>query len=190
MQSDKLYMNVYLNELGEPVGGEEWEAEVESKLQKIKKDLERELDFDVEVSSINLGAAADWLVVAITIASTGFFLIPATHKRLRETIEEWGRIFNHFKKLRQWLEKKYSVTMHSPGFSLIDAIDRLEIRGELDNAIFLDHSILPRRDYYPVINVSESADHMFVIGVTNGIRIYIYDNRGDLRSERIINFNS
>lgn len=180
-------MNVYLNELGEPIGGEEWEAEVEVKLREIKSELEKELGFEVEVSSENLGAGADWVVITITLVH-GFFIIPAAHKLIREAIEEWGRIFNHFRKLRNWLEKKYSVTMHSPGYSLIDAIERLEVRGELEDAVFLDHSMLPRRDYMPVLNTSESSDQIFVIRVTSGLRIFIYDHKGELMSERIIDF--
>lgn len=87
------------------------------------------------------------------------------------------------------MEGKYSVTMQSPCYSLIDVIDRLEARGELADAVFLDHSTLSRRDFMPVLNISESADQIFVIGIPYGLRIFIYDHEGNLRSERIIDFN-
>lgn len=53
-------------------------------------------------STRNIGKGADWIVVVISLGSL-FFVIPKAHKHLRESLEEWQRIYKEFKSLISWL---------------------------------------------------------------------------------------
>lgn len=49
------------------------------------------------ISPRNIGRGADWIVLVVSFGSAiagGFFAIPKAHKLVRESIEEWGRIFD------------------------------------------------------------------------------------------------
>jgi hypothetical protein len=48
---------------------------------------------DGSVMTRNIGKGADWSVVAIVVGGGLFFAIPEAHKKIRETLEEWRRIF-------------------------------------------------------------------------------------------------
>jgi hypothetical protein len=62
---------------------------------------------DGDVSIQNIGSGADWIVVAIRLtefAFMGFIAIPSAHKKVRESIEEWKRIFLELRNTFFWIK--------------------------------------------------------------------------------------
>ncbi|WP_417551522.1 hypothetical protein [Marinomonas fungiae] len=98
-------MEILINPFGEP--SDDWEEQQRNK-QSLLRRLEENPDGNIpaEVGVKNIGRGADWHVVSITILSTAtglFFAIPAAHKKVRESLEEWRRIYNEFSRLLSWL---------------------------------------------------------------------------------------
>ena len=54
------------------------------------------------VTTRNVGKGANWSVIVLILSGL-FFTIPEAHKRVRESLEEWRRIFKELKPLFSWL---------------------------------------------------------------------------------------
>jgi hypothetical protein len=107
------YFEIIIPEFGE-VLDENWEAEEERVRQHYLKRLSTypRGHIDAKVETRNIGRGADWIVVVISLASavaTGFVAIPKAHKLIRESVEEWQRIFNELKALFGWLAPRRAL---------------------------------------------------------------------------------
>ncbi|WP_196157177.1 hypothetical protein [Reinekea sp. G2M2-21] len=99
-------MEILINPFGEP--SNDWREEERKAKQSLLRRLEGNPDGNIpaEVAIKNIGRGADWHVLSLTILSTAtglFFVIPAAHKKVRESLEEWRRIYNEFSRLLSWL---------------------------------------------------------------------------------------
>jgi len=99
-------MEILINPFGEP--GDDWEEKERKEIRALLRKLEDNPGGYVpaEVGIKNIGRGADWHVLSLTILSTAtglFFAIPAVHKKVRESLEEWRRIYNEFSRLFNWL---------------------------------------------------------------------------------------
>lgn len=59
-----------------------------------------------DVSIRNMGRGADWIVVAVSITSavaSALVAIPKAHKFVRETVEEWKRIYRELRATYEWI---------------------------------------------------------------------------------------
>jgi hypothetical protein len=138
-------MEIIINPFGDPSQHkvEREKEEVESLLQKFESYPGGYVP--AEVGTKNIGKGADWLVVSVTILSgaTGlFFAIPAAHKKVRETLEEWDRILKEFKRLLEWLSIKKPVMLPDE-YLFLEALTRLDEDCEASELLFLGVNKIP-----------------------------------------------
>ncbi|MBE0508694.1 MAG: hypothetical protein IBX50_18580 [Marinospirillum sp.] len=138
-------MEIIINPFGDPSlhEVEREKAEVDSLHSKIESYPGG--DIPVEVTTKNIGKGADWLVVSVIILSSAtslFFAIPAAHKKVRETLEEWDRIFKEFKSLLDWLSIKKPVMMPDQYLFLV-ALSRLDEELDASELVYLGANIIP-----------------------------------------------
>ena len=97
------------------------------------------------VSTRNLGRGADWIVVAISIASTaatGFIAIPKAHKLIRESVEEWARILNELKALFSWVVGD-KPALYPDAHLFLLALFHLDQRNNASELMFQGYTRLP-----------------------------------------------
>lgn len=89
----------------------------------------------------NIGRGADWLVVVLILGGL-FFTIPETHKKIRESLEEWQHIFKEFKSLVSWLVGKKAVIYPDQYLFMVALFSVVELVN-LDTLVFLGFVRLP-----------------------------------------------
>jgi hypothetical protein len=97
------------------------------------------------VSLKNIGRGADWVVVAVTIASaagTAFFAIPKAHRAIRESISEWARILKELKSLYAWITGNRQ-TFYPDQYLFLLALEHLDKAGDVDALVYLGLKRLP-----------------------------------------------
>lgn len=80
------------------------------------------------VSTRNIGRGADWTVIAVSITSavaTAFFAIPKAHKLVRESIEEWRRIYRELRAIYEWVCAERSA-LYPDAYLFLLALTQLE----------------------------------------------------------------
>lgn len=86
------------------VPDDEWDARIAEAEESYRRRLNEYPGGPVQasISARNIGRGADWFVLVVSFSSAiagGFFAIPKAHKLVRESIEEWGRIFDELKNI-------------------------------------------------------------------------------------------
>jgi hypothetical protein len=138
-------MEILVNPFGEPK--DDLEKEEQTAVRAILDKLESYPDGHIpaEVRIKNIGRGADWSVVSISILSTAsvlFFAIPAAHKKVRESLEEWKRIYNEFSRLISWLA--FSSPIYYPDHYLfLVALLKLDEDAEASELTFLSSHAIP-----------------------------------------------
>ena len=100
-----------------------------------------------QLSEENIGSGADWPVIAINIAAiagTAFFAIPASHKKIRESLEEWKLIGKNFLKLFEYISGTERVITYPIQILFLDAIENLAKQKNSENAVFLSATTLEK----------------------------------------------
>ena len=141
-------MEILINPFGEP--GDDWEEkerkQVETLLSKLHDNPEGFIPAEVGIK--NIGRGADWHVVSLTILSTAtglFFAIPAAHKKVRESLEEWRRIYNEFSRLLNWLA--FSSPVYYPDHYLfLVALLKLDDDAEASELEYLGFHPIPENN--------------------------------------------
>lgn len=96
---------------------------------------------DGSVAIRNIGRGADWAVVVLVIGGL-FFTIPEAHKRVRESLEEWRRIFKELKSVSSWLfSSKHAL--YPDHYLFLVAVFFVAERAETDELTFLGFTQLP-----------------------------------------------
>lgn len=136
-------MEILFNHLGE-ANDEEFELKViENTVRKLKKYPGGYIPSNVKIKDI--GAGADWRVVSIEIVATAtglFFAIPALHKKIRESCEEWQRIYNGLNKVLAWLA--FSSPVYFPDeYLFLIALFELDSEDNANDFTFLGSHNLP-----------------------------------------------
>lgn len=103
------------------------------------------------VSVRNIGKGADWSVIVLTITGI-FFAIPETHKKVRESIEEWQLIFKELKSLYlKVIPKKFAL--YPDQYLFLIALNSVISKTNLEALVFVGFSTLPEEnpdlDIYP-----------------------------------------
>lgn len=89
------------------IADEDWQRVVRAAEHEFQ---ERAAAFDspaiseIEVSSRNIGRGADWTVLALSFAIAAW-TVPEVHRKIRENIEEWRRIYQELEKLFTWIAR-------------------------------------------------------------------------------------
>lgn len=141
-------MEIIINPFGDPSQHtvEREKDEVDSVLQKFES--YPGVYVPVEVGTKNIGKGADWLVVSVTILSSAtglFFAVPAAHKKVREILEEWNRIFKEFRKLLDWLSFKNHVMLPDE-YLFLEALSKLDEECEASELTFLGVNKIPKHN--------------------------------------------
>ena len=139
-------MEVLINSFGDP-GGHNYE---QKKLDDIKLIQDRFNEYSTQsitakIEVKDIGKGADWEVISIsipTIATALFFTIPAAHKKIRESIEEWHRISNEFKSFVKWMSFTSSV-YYSDHFLFLSSLASFDDKVDVANLIYLGCKKLP-----------------------------------------------
>lgn len=100
---------------------------------------------DGSVTIRNIGKGADWPVVVLIFGGL-FFIIPEAHKRVRESLEEWQRIFKEFKSISLWLASKKRA-LYPDQYLFLVAVSSAVKRVGPDTLIYLGSTRLP--EYNP-----------------------------------------
>lgn len=84
---------------------EAWEEEVALEEKRVRhriESYEADAPESVEVTAVNLGRGADWMVLAVSFGVAAI-VIPEAHKKIRENIEEWVRIYRELHAFFRWI---------------------------------------------------------------------------------------
>jgi hypothetical protein len=138
-------MEIIINPFGDPS-----QHKVEREKEEVDSLLEKFECYSggyvpVEVGTRDIGKGADWLVVSVTILSSAtslFFAIPAVHKKVRETLEEWNRIFKEFKRLLDWLSIEKPVMLPDE-YLFLEALSKLDEECEASELVYLGVNRIP-----------------------------------------------
>lgn len=116
---------------------DEWEEEVAAEEKRVRDRIASYgagAPEDVEVAAINLGRGADWMVLAVYFGVASIF-IPETHKKIRENIEEWVRIYRELHALFSWVVEGRK-TLYPDEYLFLKAIEVLSDRAIDDRLKF------------------------------------------------------
>jgi hypothetical protein len=138
-------MEILVNSFGELK--DDFEQEEKAAIRAVLDKLESYPDGHIpaEVGVKNIGRGADYYVVSISIlsaASVLFFAIPTAHKKVRESLEEWKRIYNEFSRLISWFA--FSSPIYYPEHYLfLVALLKLDEDTEASELTFLSCHAIP-----------------------------------------------
>jgi len=144
-REERVSMEIIINPFGDPSQHrvEREKEEIDNLLLKFERYPGSYIP--VKVGTRDIGKGAEWLIVSVTILSgaTGlFFAIPAAHKKIRETLEEWQRIFNEFRRLLDWLSIKEPIMLPDQYLFLV-ALSKLNEKCEASESVFLGINRIP-----------------------------------------------
>jgi len=78
---------------------------------------------NAEVAAINIGRGADWIVLAVSFGVAAI-AIPEAHKKVRENIEEWIRIYRELHSFYSWIVKGRK-SFYPDGYLFLKATETL-----------------------------------------------------------------
>ncbi len=124
-------LKLALNPFRDPAYGVDWDEQAVKAKAELSAALaayqETNLTFEIQEGDHGIGASDPRLILDILgLASLVFFGIPALHKKLRETIEEWKRIATELRKVVDWVAARLPITSHSMEFAFYETLLSLE----------------------------------------------------------------
>ncbi|MFA0242294.1 MULTISPECIES: hypothetical protein [Vibrio] len=138
-------MNIVLATYKDPAHGLDWHQQT-PKIEKNTRELlvNSELPLEFSIREGNIGRGADMPVTVVEILSVfGLvtFVIPETHKRIRESFEEWGRIRESILNCIFLLSRKNKLVSLPEEVLFAKSVEKLV--SELnDDAVFVKHEII------------------------------------------------
>jgi hypothetical protein len=136
----------------DPADGLDWPEQTPIIMEKLENTLgsyDEKVQFQFLEKDIGLGAS--WPVIAIeisVIAGTAFFAIPAAHKKIRESLQEWKLIGNKFLKLIDFISGSERVITYPIQILFLDAIAVLEKHKDVETAIFISATTITEPGSY------------------------------------------
>ena len=110
----------------DPASGLDWDEQTPIIKNQIHKHFsEYEKDIEYKIIETNHGKGADWPTIALVLMNV-FFVIPACHKKIRESISEWKLIYNSICGLTKWISEKFRILFYPKELLLLDALSELE----------------------------------------------------------------
>lgn len=141
-------MNIVLAPYKDPSEGLDWPEQTPVILNAINARLRGWDDgtLEYQLRETNHGRGADWPTITVSIlslAGAAFFTIPAAHKKVRESLEEWKRIGANLNRLVARLAPRSEVAAFPVELIFFDAVEsalRIDESGLLE---FLSVQELP-----------------------------------------------
>ena len=141
-------MKLILNPYQDPGKGIDFDQQtpiIENQIMGMLNEYPENIDYSLNVC--NFGGGADFPAVAIelvSMAGVAFIAIPAAHKKVRETLEEWKLISENTKKLIDWVSGNSSVLSQPIEILFITASNALLKLIDKDDALFIKyHELSP-----------------------------------------------
>jgi len=129
----------------DPAEGLDWSEQTMIIKQRLKTNLDSypEQPLEYALRETDHGVGADWPTITIELLkwSALFFSIPATHKLIRETVQEWKEIKKTLDKIVAWIKKDDAVVSYSIEFAFLKTLEFLETRcdvSELELAAYFE----------------------------------------------------
>ena len=127
----------------DPAEGLDWNEQTTFLKKQLEEHLatypEGKVKFSLSESDQGIGADFPTIVLEILgIGSTLFFGIPALHKKIRKTVEEWAKIIENIKKFVKWIGISEPVFSYSIEFAFVEALSYLREKTKIDDLILLE----------------------------------------------------
>lgn len=169
-------MEIIYSPFGE-LGDDEYKSVVEAKIREYKSRL---VAFDkgpveFQVRETNHGRGADLVTVTVTLTSlagAAFFAIPTAHKKVREALEEWGRIRDELASLIEWISGNDRPSLPIEVLFLESVSDLAKAR-EVGEIEFLSACEIPTQNAY---GFDDQKTYLIVFQDGNEIEIRAYDS--------------
>lgn len=116
----------------DPASGLDWDEQtpiIKNQIQKRFSEYEKDIEY--KIIETNHGKGADWATIALVLMNV-FFVIPASHKKIRESISEWKLIYNNICGLTNWISEKFRILFYPKELLLLDALSELEKSLDVD----------------------------------------------------------
>ncbi|MBY0270659.1 MAG: hypothetical protein K2X06_12370 [Burkholderiales bacterium] len=141
-------MDVVLSPYEDPSAGLDWPEQTPQILEGLKSRIESWDGAKVEyrIRETNHGLGADWPTITLQILSlsaTAFFVIPAAHKKIRESIEEWRKIKANVERFIAWVSPKKKIASYPVELLFLDCADQALETDASERLEFLGWSEVP-----------------------------------------------
>ena len=160
-----------------------WKQEVakaESRLRERVASYEGSIRFNADVTSKNIGRGADWTVLALCFAGAAF-VIPELHKKVRENLEEWRRIYQELYAFFSWILEERKA-LYPDEFVFLKAIEILSEQSLMEGMEFKGMSRLPESD--PDLQGRESL--VFSFGDTSRLVQVAISRSGEVLWQNVV----
>jgi hypothetical protein len=139
------------------VEDEAWSREVGAAKQFFRERLNSypEGPLTGDVWAQNIGRGADWVVIAVSVASavgTMLIAIPKAHKLVRESIDEWRRIYRELTSVYEWISAERPV-LYPDAYLFLVALQRLS---DSPDAEVIFHGVMRLPESNPSLKGKES----------------------------------
>lgn len=113
------------------VNSNEYDENIPFAINRVRDYLSTYSDGPVEyeITQTDHGIGASWETVTLEIlslAATGFFGIPALHKKIKDSIAGWKNIKKDVDSFIGWLRRKEEVVSYSREVAFLDALQQIE----------------------------------------------------------------
>lgn len=168
-------MDIIYSPFGE-LPDDEWKSAVAAKIAEYKSKLTTYSGPAIEyrVRETNHGRGADLTTITVSLISLGgvaFFGIPAAHKKVREAIEEWGKIKNEIGALVNW------ITRDKPSLPIeilfLEAVTDLAKSENVEETEFLSVCEIPTQNIY---GFDDIKTYLFVFKDRSVLKITAWDS--------------
>lgn len=145
----------------------DWEQMKQELAEYMDKFPEGKIEYALKETDHGIGA--DWPTVLIEIveyAGMAFFVIPALHKKLRETLSEWKIIMQKIEKIVTWISKKKAIIVYPIETAFLKVLEHLERKTDiLDLELVNATEIIGKADaiYKPSIENASLIYYLFIL---------------------------
>ncbi len=184
-----MAIKIALNPFHDPAEGPDWPEQAVSAMQKITEDFlsypDGKVDFSLCEGDHGIGFDMPVLILEVLgIGTTLFFGIPALHKKIRESIQEWKKIADNIETLLKWLGDRVPVTSHSIEVAFYRTLRELEQLTDIGNLKLVQaveykgksDSIVEGFEYSPFAYYwfvfREDDDRLFLILMDSYLRLH------------------
>jgi len=183
-------IKIALNPFHDPAEGADWPEQATKARQQIAEDLlsypDGKVDFSLREGDHGIGFDMPVLVLEVLgIGTTLFFGIPALHKKIRETIQEWKKIRDSIERLLRWIGTRAPVASHSievAFYRTFRELDQLTDVGSLKLVQAVEYkgksdSVVEGFEYSPFAYYwfvfREDDERLFVVLIDSYLRLHL-----------------
>jgi hypothetical protein len=131
-------IKIALNPFRDPAEGLDWPEQATKAMERLTDAFlsypDGKVHFSLREGEHGIGFDMPVLILEVLgIGTTLFFGIPALHKKIRETIEEWRKIGENVERLLHWVGVRIPVTSHSIEVGFYKSLMELQNLTDINN---------------------------------------------------------